>query len=76
MADDLPPDTRALVQGVSAQGREAIEKGVFGADRRAGRLRDALLRAVGAIAIGICAAGLAIFFSVILLNLVFHYAPS
>ncbi|MFC2968274.1 hypothetical protein [Acidimangrovimonas pyrenivorans] len=76
MKDDLPPGTRALIQGFSAQGREAIERGVFGAHHRAGRLRDALLRAVGAIAIGICAAGLAIFATVILLNLVFHYAPT
>lgn len=76
MRNDLPPDTRALIQGVSAQGREAIERGVFGAGHRAGRLRVALLRATGAVAIGIFAAGFAIFAAVILLNLVFHYAPT
>jgi hypothetical protein len=75
MADPLAPDVQVSVQSLAAQGRNELERHLFGAKAGTG-WRVMALRALGAVAIGILAAGIAVFLTVVVLNLVFHYVPT
>jgi hypothetical protein len=74
MADPLAPDVQVRVQSLAAQGRNELERHLFGPPSRSWRI--VALRALGAVAIGILAAGIAVFLTVVVLNLVFHYVPT
>jgi hypothetical protein len=75
-ADRLPAATEARIQSLAAEGRAQIETAMRRGRARGNRTRIALLRTVGAIAIGTVAAGISILGTVIVLNLVFHYIPT
>jgi hypothetical protein len=55
--------------------RVAIERAVFGGPGILARFWLFLMRALGAAAIGLVAAGFSVLAIVVLLNLFFHYAP-
>ncbi|MEX0284559.1 MAG: hypothetical protein AB3N23_08095 [Paracoccaceae bacterium] len=55
--------------------RLGVERAVFGNPSLTHRLWLALMRVLGAAAIGLVAAGFSILAIVVLLNLFFHYAP-
>lgn len=76
MNGDLPAEVAVQVQSLAAEGRAQLESALFGRPSGANRLRLALLRGLGAVALGIFAAGLSILSVVVLLNLVMHYSPS
>jgi hypothetical protein len=75
VADPLSPDLQMRIQSLAAKGRDELELHLFGRPRGAG-WRIMALRAFGAVAIGILAAGMGIFATVVVLNLVFHYVPT
>jgi hypothetical protein len=74
MADPLPSETRVRLQTLAAEGRRDIERHLFPQYANTGRM--VILRAIGAVGLGIFAAGLAVFLIVVVLNLVFHYGPA
>jgi hypothetical protein len=76
MQGDLPAATEARIQSLAAEGRARVEEALRHRTSRAERVRVALLRMVGAIAIGTAAAGFSILAMVVLLNLVMHFSPS
>jgi hypothetical protein len=76
MHSDLPAGTQAQIQTLAAKGRTWLEPRLFRRPSMVRRVRIALLRGAGAIAIGIFAAGASILATVIILNLVVHYIPS
>ena len=62
--------------GASPSRAVQLEASLYGRPSIVSHMRIALLRALGAVAIGICAAGFSILSMVVLLNLVMHYSPS
>ncbi len=76
MADTLPYILRPAIRSLAARGRAQIEREVFGHPSRLWRLHLVLLRALGAISIGIFSAGIAVFATVIVLNFIFHFSPT
>ncbi|MFX0540923.1 hypothetical protein ACEWPM_004210 [Roseovarius sp. S4756] len=75
MAEPLPPEMRAAIQSISAAGRSEIETALSpGRARRAKLFREGLYL-LGGLALGCFSAGLAVFLTAIVLNLLFHYSP-
>ncbi len=76
MPDPLPPDLQTRVQMLAAAGRAEIERHLSPLPFRSNAWRLAVLRAVGAVGIGVLTAGLAVLLIVVIVNLVFHYRPT
>jgi len=76
MADPLSPDVLASLQTIAAIGRRQIERHLFPWPLRGDAWRLTILRAIGAVGIGVFSAGLAVLLIVVILNLVFHYGPA
>jgi hypothetical protein len=76
MPPPIPPELVGRLQSLSAAGRDQLEQRLFGGQGLVARSRLVLLRALGAIAIGILSSGLAIALIVVVLNLIFHYGPT
>lgn len=76
MPQPLPPELVGRLQTLSAAGRDQLEQRLFGGPSLFAWGRLFLLRALGAVAIGILSAGIAILLIVVVLNLIFHYGPT
>lgn len=75
MPQPLPPELVGRLQTQAAAGRDQLERRLFAGRGLVSRGRLALVRALGAIAIGILSSGIAIAVIVVVLNLIFHYGP-
>lgn len=75
MTTPLPPFLREEAARLAYRNRVAAETALFQRPSGAERFRLLALEAAGAIALGILSAGLSIFAIVIVLNVIFHYAP-
>ncbi len=64
------------LQALAAAGRDAIEAEITPERANANRLRRGILRVCGAVAIGILSAGISVFLTAVILNLLFHFSPS
>ncbi|TVQ55516.1 MAG: hypothetical protein EA355_09555 [Rhodobacteraceae bacterium] len=72
----LDPASLAAVRLATAEARDALETSLEGGSRRAATLLRGFQLVLGAVALGALAAGMSVFGVFIVLNLVFHYAPS
>jgi len=64
------------LQALVAAGRDAIEAEISPGRAKANHLRRGVLRAFGAVALGVFCAGIAVFLTAVILNLLFHFSPS
>jgi hypothetical protein len=76
MASSLPAAVEEMALRYAAQGRAEIERRKFRRNTRFVRSTRRLSRFIGAFAVGIFAAGLAVFCIVIVLNVIMQFAPS
>ncbi len=76
MPPPIPPELVGRLQTLSAAGRDQLERRLFGGEGPVARGRLVLLRALGAVAIGLLSSGIAIILIVVVLNLIFHYGPT
>lgn len=76
MPPPIPPDLVGRLQTLSVSGRDQLEQRLSGGQGPFASGRLVLLRALGAIAIGLLSSGIAILLIVVVLNLIFHYGPT
>lgn len=76
MSEHLSKDARIQVGLLAQACRDEISDGLAENDARGDRIRLAVVRVIGAMAVGVLATGLSILGIVILLNIFFHFAPS
>ena len=76
MTDSLPLETERVVKALSAAGRAEIEAALYpGITRWSAFFRECLY-VIGGCAIACFAAGVAVFLTAVILNLIFHFSPS
>lgn len=76
MSEHLSEETRIQVGLLAQACRDEISDRLAESDARGDRIRLAVVRVIGAMAVGVLATGLSILGIVILLNIFFHFAPS
>ena len=74
--EPFPQSQRYHLQALVAAGRDAIEAEISPRPAQTIRRRRRVMRSLGAVALGIFAAGIAVFLTAVILNLLFHFSPS